>query len=67
MMPSSNVLREYIKHLKKFFLREVTVKLGKLRLRKRGLSNFKTTPQALKESIKTSLRFILRNGNHEPC
>jgi glutamine synthetase len=41
------VLREYIKHSKKILLKEtVTVKHGKKE--KKRLSNFKTTPEALK-------------------
>jgi hypothetical protein len=52
--------------LKKFFLKvTVIVKLGKL-AKKRGLSNFKTTPQALKLEHQNKPLFILRNGimNH---
>jgi glutamine synthetase len=61
-----NVLREYIKHSKKILLKEtVTVKHGEGW--KRGLSNFKTTPEALKaRASKTSFRFVFWIGimNH---
>jgi glutamine synthetase len=42
-----NVLREYIKHSKKFFWRRrLQWSMGE-GSEKRGLSNFKTTPEAL--------------------
>jgi len=64
-----NVLREYIKQSKNIlFEGDGYSDAWEKEAAKRGLSNFKTTPQALKaKSFKTSVGFILRNGHHEPC
>jgi glutamine synthetase len=64
-----NVLREYIKETKNIlFEGDGYSEAWEKEAKKRGLSNHKTTPQALKAKVsKKALNLFGRNGHNESC